>query len=113
MAQYAVGFIERLLGPGKMQQSEVQNNGIKGRIRKCKLLCVAFQEFDSRIPASRFLNHFGGKIHAGGNGSASSRRSRRIAWTAGDVKHTRGLGHSCGVEQRRHRLRCYARKAAV
>ena len=70
-----------------MEQSEVGQNAIEGRIGERQILRIAFAEFDSRKHLLRDCDHFPGKIEAARYCAAFGRRGRDVAGATTNVEN--------------------------
>ena len=94
----------RLFGAPQVEDGEVADDGVEGRVPERKGVRIRLPEVDIRMEPSREGDHRFGDVRPDGIGSTSCRFPGDIAGTGRDVEYTRSSRHRRGIEQRLHQL---------
>jgi hypothetical protein len=92
----------RLFGASQVEDGEVADDGVEGRVFEGKGVRIRLSEVDIRMEPSREGDHRFGYVRPNDLRSTSCRFPGDVAGTGGDIEHARSGRHRRCIEQRLH-----------
>ena len=100
--KHAGELAQRSLGAAEMEQEEVRDDGIEGRVLERERLGIAAAEHEVGMQPAGERDHRLGDVHADDRGAPGGGVDGHVARPRRDVEHPRAGADPGGVQQRRH-----------